>query len=119
MRFARYEDRGRIQCGVVAEDRIHPLAEGSDLLELLRREDPAALAAVGAEALAGPAGPAVDQVRLLPPLLPPTLRDFVTFEEHVEGVRRSVDGASGVPDQWYAAPTFYFTNPYAVIGAHD
>jgi len=26
---------------------------------------------------------------------------------------------AGVPDAWYVAPTFYFTNPYAVIGAHD
>jgi len=53
------------------------------------------------------------------PLQPPTVRDFVTFEEHVEGVRRSVDGAAGVPERWYAAPTFYFTNPYAVYGPHD
>ena len=21
--------------------------------------------------------------------------------------------------EWYQAPTFYFTNPYALIGAHD
>jgi len=119
MRFARYEDRGHIRCGIVSRDGIHPLPEGSDLLDLLLLEDPAALAAAGAGALADPAGPAVDQVRLLPPIQPPTIRDFVTFEEHVEGVRRSVDGAAGVPEQWYAAPTFYFTNPYAVIGAHD
>lgn len=58
-------------------------------------------------------------MRLLAPLQPPTVRDFVTFEEHVEGVRRSVDGAAGVPEQWYAAPTFYFANPYAVYGPHD
>ena len=37
----------------------------------------------------------------------------------MEGVRRSVDGAAGVPERWYAAPTFYFTNPYAVYGPHD
>lgn len=47
------------------------------------------------------------------------MRDFVTFEEHVEGVRRSVDGAAGVPERWYAAPTFYFGNPYAMYGPHD
>ena len=50
---------------------------------------------------------------------PAAVRDFVTFEEHVEGVRRSVDGAAGVPEQWYAAPTFYFTNPYSIIGPAD
>ncbi len=66
----------------------------------------------------GPGVPLTD-VRLLPPLQPPTVRDFVTFEEHVEGIRRSVDGVGGVPEAWYDAPTFYFTNPYAVIGPHD
>jgi 2-keto-4-pentenoate hydratase/2-oxohepta-3-ene-1,7-dioic acid hydratase in catechol pathway len=34
----------------------------------------------------------------------------------VEGVRRSIDRASGVPEAWYDAPTFYFTNPHTVVG---
>ncbi|GAA3165935.1 fumarylacetoacetate hydrolase family protein [Nonomuraea salmonea] len=34
-------------------------------------------------------------------------------------MRKSVDGRGGVPDAWYDAPTFYFSNPYALIGAHD
>jgi len=55
-----------------------------------------------------------DQLEL--PYLPPSVRDFVTFESHVEGVRRSVDGASGVPEAWYDAPTFYFTNPHTLLG---
>jgi 2-keto-4-pentenoate hydratase/2-oxohepta-3-ene-1,7-dioic acid hydratase in catechol pathway len=28
-------------------------------------------------------------------------------------------GGTGVVAEWYEAPTFYFTNPYALIGAHD
>ena len=59
------------------------------------------------------------EVRLLPPLQPPTVRDFVAFEEHVEGVRRSIDGEGGVVPEWYEAPTFYFTNPYPLYGPHD
>jgi 2-keto-4-pentenoate hydratase/2-oxohepta-3-ene-1,7-dioic acid hydratase in catechol pathway len=43
----------------------------------------------------------------------PTVRDFVAFEEHVEGI------AGEVVPEWYQAPTFYFTNPHALIGAHD
>ncbi len=58
----------------------------------------------------------LDQARLLLPYKPASVRDFVTFESHVEGVRRSVDGASGVPEAWYDAPTFYFTNPHALYG---
>ena len=32
------------------------------------------------------------------------------------GVRRSIDNAEGVPEAWYDAPTFYFTNPHAIVG---
>ena len=67
-------------------------------------------------------GRAADDVRLLPPLAAPTVRDFVAFEEHVEGVAASVGppaASSAVVPEWYQAPTFYFTNPYALIGAYD
>ena len=74
--------------------------------------------AAGRSALAEPGIP-VAEVRLLPPLDPPTVRDFVAFEEHVEGVVASVGDGAGVVPEWYQAPTFYFTNPYALIGAHD
>ena len=57
-----------------------------------------------------------DVADLLLPYRPPSVRDFVTFESHVEGVRRSIDHAVGVPEAWYDAPTFYFTNPHALYG---
>ena len=53
-------------------------------------------------------------MRLLPPLAPPTVRDFVAFEEHVDGLT-----SGHIAPEWYQAPTFYFTNPYALVGAHD
>ncbi|WP_333739055.1 fumarylacetoacetate hydrolase family protein [Streptomyces sp. IBSBF 2806] len=121
MRFATYEHRHRRRVAVVEEDGVLlPLPGTRSLTELIGSGGGLdALLHAGAAALDAPPGPHVSEVRLLPPLQPPTVRDFVTFEEHVEGVRRSVDGAGGVPDAWYDAPTFYFTNPYAVIGAHD
>jgi 2-keto-4-pentenoate hydratase/2-oxohepta-3-ene-1,7-dioic acid hydratase in catechol pathway len=57
-----------------------------------------------------------DEAALLLPYKPPSIRDFVTFESHVEGVRRSIDDASGIPEAWYDAPHFYFTNPHALYG---
>ncbi|MEU3786038.1 fumarylacetoacetate hydrolase family protein [Streptomyces sp900129855] len=117
MRFAAYEHRHQRQVAVVGENgRLHPVPGERTLTELITE---GALSEAGAAALDAPAGPHVSQVRLLPPLRPASIRDFVTFEEHVEGVRRSVDGASGVPDAWYTAPTFYFTNPHAVFGPYD
>jgi len=56
------------------------------------------------------------EANLLLPYKPPSVRDFVTFESHVEGVRRSIDDANGVPEAWYDAPHFYFTNPHALYG---
>ncbi|MFJ9634018.1 fumarylacetoacetate hydrolase family protein [Streptomyces sp. NPDC101175] len=121
MRFATYEHHGRRHVAVVGDDdTLHPLPGVHSLAGLLAEAGALAdLLEAGAATLDLPPGPHSSAVRLLPPLQPPTVRDFVTFEEHVEGVRRSVDGAAGVPEQWYAAPTFYFTNPYAVYGPGD
>jgi 2-keto-4-pentenoate hydratase/2-oxohepta-3-ene-1,7-dioic acid hydratase in catechol pathway len=55
-----------------------------------------------------------DSLRL--PYKPPSVRDFVTFESHVEGVRLAIEKSAGVPEAWYDAPTFYFTNPHALYG---
>jgi len=61
----------------------------------------------------------LSSVRLLAPLAPATIRDFVTFEEHVEGMTASSDGTSHVPAEWYELPTFYFTNPHTVRSTGD
>jgi 2-keto-4-pentenoate hydratase/2-oxohepta-3-ene-1,7-dioic acid hydratase in catechol pathway len=111
VRFATYVHDGVTQAGVVGDDGLHALPEGTTVLGLVRKGLPTALA-LGNSALRSPAVP-VTAVRLLPPLNPPTVRDFVTFEEHVEGI------AGSVAPEWYEAPTFYFTNPHALIGAHD
>jgi 2-keto-4-pentenoate hydratase/2-oxohepta-3-ene-1,7-dioic acid hydratase in catechol pathway len=121
MRFASFEYRHRTRVAVVEDDgTLFPLPGVTSLTELIRQADGlAGLLAAGRAALDVPPGPHVGQVRLLAPLRPPSVRDFVTFEEHVEGVRRSVSGEAGVPGQWYEAPTFYFTNPHAVLGPED
>jgi 2-keto-4-pentenoate hydratase/2-oxohepta-3-ene-1,7-dioic acid hydratase in catechol pathway len=121
MRFATYaQTAGAPRAGVVTDAGIHPLPAGVTVLDLVRSGLPAALAA-GERALGEAAAP-LESVRLLPPLAAPTVRDFVAFEEHVEGVAASVGdtaGTSAVAPEWYQAPTFYFTNPYALIGAHE
>lgn len=70
---------------------------------------------VGADAVRNEPVPFAEPDLLLP-YKPPSIRDFVAFESHVEGVRRSVDNANGVPEAWYDAPHFYFTNPHALYG---
>ena len=114
MRIAAFDDDGQRRHAVVSGDVAYPLPDGVDLFGLLARRPPAdwVLATCGEPLPLG-------MLHLLAPVEPPTVRDFLTFEEHVDGVRRSVDGAIGVPDQWYDAPTFYFSNPYSVRGPAD
>jgi len=118
MRFATYHHEGTEQSGVVSGDLIHPLRRGTSLLSLIE-QGADTLRAAGRQALMAPAGPSVYDVRLLPPFTPPSIRDFVGFEAHIEGVSKSLDGLEHVPEVWYRAPAFYFTNPYAGYGAHD
>jgi 2-keto-4-pentenoate hydratase/2-oxohepta-3-ene-1,7-dioic acid hydratase in catechol pathway len=121
MRFVTYAQDGTAgkdgpdRAGVVSDAGIHPLPPDVTVLSLVQAGLPAALAA-GERALDGPAAP-LAAVRLLPPLEAPSVRDFVAFEEHVEGM--AAGGGGTVPAEWYQAPTFYFTSPYALIGAHD
>ena len=118
MRFASYEYNGAEQSAALDQDgRLHPLEES--LTALVSRGDPDALREAGERALARPAGPPVGEVRLLPPFQAPSIRDFVGFEAHIEGVSKSLDGLEHVPEVWYRAPAFYFTNPHASYGAHD
>jgi 2-keto-4-pentenoate hydratase/2-oxohepta-3-ene-1,7-dioic acid hydratase in catechol pathway len=121
MRFATYAQDGATakdrpaRAGVVSDAGIHPLPEDVTVLGLVQAGLAAALTA-GARALGGPAVP-LSAVWLRPPVEAPSVRDFVAFEEHVEGM--AAGGGGSVPEEWYQAPTFYFTNPYALIGAYD
>ena len=55
--------------------------------------------------------------RAYPDGRPPSIRDFMAFEEHVRNAR-ALSGRD-VPPEWYEIPVFYFTNPGAVYGDGD
>ena len=112
MRLVSYVHNGVPGVGVVDGELIRPLPYGVSLLDLLEQD---ALAESELYVLDPPVPLA--ETRLLPPLTPPSVRDFVTFEQHVEGLARRFGGR--IAPEWFAAPTFYFTNPHAMIGAHD
>jgi fumarylacetoacetate (FAA) hydrolase len=61
---------------------------------------------------------ALADVDLRPPVLsPPSVRDFMAFEEHVANARRQRGGE--VPPEWYELPVFYFSNPAAIYGPEE
>lgn len=62
----------------------------------------------------------LDQARTRSPIArPPSIRDFMAFRRHVEGVSMLANPGPVIPDVWYEQPLFYFTNPAAVIGPGD
>ena len=48
---------------------------------------------------------------------PPSIRDFMAFEEHVRNAYATRGLA--VPDAWFRAPAFYFSNPSAIYRDGD
>ncbi|WP_336853506.1 fumarylacetoacetate hydrolase family protein [Sinomonas albida] len=114
MKLARWRIHDMVEEGLAIDERLVPFTDGVRVQDLLDWGLPRALE-YGEAAASEPSRPLAD-VTLLPPLKPPAIRDFVAFEEHVEGVVRSVDSSTGVVPQWYEAPTFYFSNPHTLIG---
>ncbi len=104
--------------GVVVDSQVHALPAGATLLGLLGDAGDS-LAAAGERAVRDPADVVpLESVRLRSPIpLPPTVRDFYAFEQHVKTARKR-RGLEMDPD-WYELPVFYFSNPYAVNGDGD
>lgn len=117
MRIARWADGADVGEGFVVNDFVVPFPDGLRVAEVLAQGLPAASALYERRDRA--AARPLTEVRLLAPLVPASIRDFVAFEEHVEGVSASVDGKSEVVPEWYEAPTFYFTNPHTVRATGD
>ncbi|BCY07499.1 fumarylacetoacetate hydrolase family protein [Actinoplanes sp. L3-i22] len=109
MRIISFRYGGQDRAGVLRDGLVFPFADDVTVPQVIEH----GLVDVRRDGLP------LAEVRLLAPLRPASIRDFVAFEEHVEGVRRSIDGAAGVPEAWYDAPTFYFTNPHAIYGPDD
>ncbi|HAA95961.1 MAG TPA: hypothetical protein DHW65_01545 [Dehalococcoidia bacterium] len=55
--------------------------------------------------------PLADAKLLSPVLQPPTIRDFIVYEEHA-----SNQGTREPAEVWYRMPVFYFSNPLCVFG---
>ena len=118
MRLATFvDDLAGPRVGQVVDDTLYPFPPDLTMRDVIA--EGLTMARARADNARTSPGVTLSTVRLLAPLAPASVRDFVAFEEHVEGVRKSIDGVAGVTPAWYDAPTFYFTNPHTIIATGD
>lgn len=118
MRIARIEHDGATRLGIVDADAKHvqPLNDEVQLDQLLGASPTQRLAIVE-HSTTGPQV-ALSDVRLRAAIEPTTLRDFLTFEEHLEGSLKILDAAEPHP-VWYQMPVFLFYNSNVALGPGD
>lgn len=118
MKIARYLDNGFAHTGIIFHDRVLlDLPTNLSVLEVLN------LPRAERDKLEGAAGRflkrPIEQVHFLPPVEPRAIRDFVVFEKHIAGMKKSEGGDGKIPSQWFDIPVFIFGNPWSLIGATD
>ena len=123
MKLLTYDNGNGPRCGVLQGDAVvdvaallgtpQPLPDVRALLET----GPDAIDRVGDALAGGAAAPAIARgaVRLRAPILqPPTVRDYIVYEEHATS-----QGTRQVDPVWYRMPVFYFSNPLVIYGPGD
>lgn len=116
MRWVTFKQSGQpVQVGLVHGDVVVAVPGVSSLLDLLKSGHDH-MQAKGEDALAARSDVrTIGDVEFLAPIpTPPSIRDFMSFEQHVAAGAKA--RGRTVQDDWYKLPVFYFTNPYAVVG---
>ena len=123
MKLLTYETGAGPRCGVLNGDQVvdvtaligagQTLRDVRDLLELGESSIDRVREALARNAAAP--GVPLANVRLRSPVLrPPTVRDFMIYEEHA-----TAQGTRQREEAWYRMPIFYFSNPLCVYGPDD
>jgi 2-keto-4-pentenoate hydratase/2-oxohepta-3-ene-1,7-dioic acid hydratase in catechol pathway len=117
MRWAsvRLAADGQEHAAVVKGEALYVLPGDDRLIDLLRRGT-GALEAAAKEAESSPSEiVATESAELLAPIPdPPSVRDFMAFENHYVNTRRGLN--LKVEPVFYEQPCFYFSNPAAIVG---
>jgi 2-keto-4-pentenoate hydratase/2-oxohepta-3-ene-1,7-dioic acid hydratase in catechol pathway len=119
MRFVKAQTGQGPRLGVVRRDGLVELAHDASRLEPYFGGDGESLHRLAEEIHASPASEfGLDELSLLRPVDPVSMRDFMVFEEHVlPAWHRS--GKSRGPDVWYEQPVGYFSNAATIRGPRD
>src|SRR5258707_11512581 len=116
MRFVTYvsptDDHEHL--GLIEQGRVHGLQATLQLLDIIAEPDGLSRAAdaIRAHPLDSIEVAAATIVSPIP--TPPSVRDFMAFEEHVVTSMAAI--GREVSPEWYKMPAFYFQNPAGIRG---
>jgi 2-keto-4-pentenoate hydratase/2-oxohepta-3-ene-1,7-dioic acid hydratase in catechol pathway len=103
MKVVTYEAVGGPRVGLLDGDAVVDAGFDGDMIAFIEAGAPG-----------GRAGERVEGARLLAPLRPRTLRDFLAFEGHLLNAYRNL--GRDIPPEWYEIPAYYKGMPDTVIG---
>jgi 2-keto-4-pentenoate hydratase/2-oxohepta-3-ene-1,7-dioic acid hydratase in catechol pathway len=106
MRLVTYDAGAGPRVGVLEGDAVHDLGFDGDMVDFIAGGAPA-----------GTRTPVAGDVRLLAPLRPRSMRDFLAFEDHMKAALTRLGRA--IPPEWYDVPAYYKGMPDTVIGPGD
>jgi 2-keto-4-pentenoate hydratase/2-oxohepta-3-ene-1,7-dioic acid hydratase in catechol pathway len=102
MRLVTYDAGAGARVGLLEGDAVRDAGFDGEMVAFIAAGAPAAPGAV------------VDGARLLAPLRPRTLRDFLAFEGHLRNAYARL--GRDIPDEWFEVPAYYKGLPDTVIG---
>ncbi len=106
MRLVTYDAGAGPRVGALEGHAVHDLGFDGDMVGF-----------IAAGAPIGPRTPVAGDFRLLAPLRPRSLRDFLAFEGHMKAALTRLGRA--IPPEWYDVPAYYKGMPDTVIGPGD
>jgi 2-keto-4-pentenoate hydratase/2-oxohepta-3-ene-1,7-dioic acid hydratase in catechol pathway len=103
VKYVTYEAGAGPRVGILSDDAVLDAGFDGDMVAFIEAGAPS-----------DGAGERVDGARLLAPLRPRSLRDFLTFEGHLRNAFRNL--GREIPQEWYDVPAYYKGLPDTVIG---
>jgi 2-keto-4-pentenoate hydratase/2-oxohepta-3-ene-1,7-dioic acid hydratase in catechol pathway len=103
MKLVTYDAGGGPRVGVLRGEQVVDAAFDGDMVAFIEAGAPV-----------GDGGEAVHGARLLAPLRPRSLRDFLAFEGHLKNAYAAL--GRDIPAEWYEVPAYYKGLPDTVVG---
>ena len=119
MKFVRVHMDDGVRVGVLRPDGRVRLSADITAIEPYLGDDGESLAELGARIASSPAAEhPLAELRLIRPVDPTSVRDFMVFKEHIAPSWRA-RGMDDGPDVWFEQPVGYFSNAANLLGPRE